>query len=199
MSSFAISPLLLPAAIRRRIPEGVRQVIGRRLSRLSEAANRLLTAASGFNGPFRADLAAAAAGLDEPDALDAIDAALEVQLVQPAGDAESYDFAHALIRHTLYAELSPSRQVRLHRGIAEAMERLYGGRALEHAAELAFQYHLSAGLPGTERGADYALAAGGPGGVGPCLGRGRRVLAGWRCTCSPRRTRAGLTRPAGWA
>jgi class 3 adenylate cyclase len=141
------------------IPEGVRQVIGRRVSRLSEAANRLLTSASGFNGPFRVGLAAAAAGLDEADALDAIDAALEAQLVQPAGDAESYDFAHALIRHTLYAELSPSRQVRLHRGIAEAMERLYGGRAVEHAPELAYQYHRSAGLPGAERGADYALAA----------------------------------------
>jgi tetratricopeptide (TPR) repeat protein len=141
------------------IPEGVRQVIGRRLSRLSDNANRLLTAASGFNGPFRVGLAAAAAGLDEGDALDAIDAALEAQLVQPAGDAESYDFAHALIRHTLYAELSPSRQVRLHRQIAEAMERLYGDRAMEHAAELAYQYHRSAGLLGADRGADYAVAA----------------------------------------
>jgi class 3 adenylate cyclase len=141
------------------IPEGVRQVIGRRLSRLSDTANRLLTAASGFNGPFRVGLASSAAGLDERDALDAIDAALEAQLVQPAGDAESYDFAHALIRHTLYAELSPSRQVRLHRGIAEAMERHYGERAVEHASELAYQYHRSAGLPGAERGADYAVAA----------------------------------------
>jgi len=96
---------------------------------------------------------------DEAEALDAIDAALEAQLVQPAGDAESYDFAHALIRHTLYGELSPSRQVRLHRQIAEAMERLYGDRVMEHAAELAYQYHRSAGLPGTERGADYAVAA----------------------------------------
>jgi len=141
------------------IPEGVRQVIGRRLSRLSETGNRLLTAASGFNGPFRVGLAAAAAGLDEADALDAIDVALEAQLVQPAGDAESYDFAHALIRHTLYGELSPSRQVRLHRQIAEAMERLYSDRVMEHAPELAYQYHRSAGLPGTERGADYAVSA----------------------------------------
>ena len=142
------------------IPEGVRQVIGRRLSRLSENANRLLTAASGFNGPFRVDLLADAAGLAEADALDAIDAALEAQLVQPAsGDAESYDFAHALIRHTLYAELSPSRQVRLHRQIAEAMERLYGDRVMEHAPELAYQYHRSADLPGAKRGADYAVAA----------------------------------------
>jgi class 3 adenylate cyclase len=140
------------------IPEGVRQVIGRRLSRLSETAKLLVTAASGFNGPFRVGLAGDAAGLVEAEALDAIDAALEAQLVQPSGDAESYDFTRALIRHTLYAELSPLRRLRLHRRIAEAMERLHGD-GLEHAPELAYQYHRSAGLPGAERGADYAVAA----------------------------------------
>jgi hypothetical protein len=39
------------------------------------------------------------------------------------------------------------------------VERLYGDGAMEHAPELAYQYHRSAGLPGTERGADYAVAA----------------------------------------
>ncbi|MDP9236512.1 MAG: hypothetical protein M3P30_03780 [Chloroflexota bacterium] len=45
------------------------------------------------------------------------------------------------------------------RQIAEAMERVYGDRVAEYAAELAYQFHRSAGLTGTERGADYALAA----------------------------------------
>jgi hypothetical protein len=141
------------------IPEGIRQVIGRRLSRLPDVANKLLTAAAGFNGPFRLDIAAAAAGIDEDTALDAIDAALESQLVRASSNTEIFEFTHALIRHTLYGELSPPRQVRLHRQIAEAMERVYGDRAADHAPELAYQFHRSAGLPGTERGADYALAA----------------------------------------
>jgi hypothetical protein len=141
------------------IPEGVRQVIGRRLSRLSGEANKLLTAASGFNGPFHVDLAGAAAGLDESAALDAIDEALQAQLLSSTGEADIYNFTHALIRHTLYGELSPSRQVRLHRQIAEAMERVYGDRAEEHAAELAFQYHRSAAVSGAERGVPYAIAA----------------------------------------
>jgi hypothetical protein len=64
-----------------------------------------------------------------------------------------------LIRHTLYAELSPPRQVRLHRQIAEAMERTYRDRAISFAGELAYQFHRSGGLPGTERGVGYALAA----------------------------------------
>ncbi len=141
------------------IPEGVRQVIGRRLSRLSDAANKLMTAASGFNGPFHIDLAGAAAALDENAALDALDEALQSQLLRSTGEHDTYNFTHALIRHTLYGELSPSRQVRLHRQIAEAMERVYGDRAKDHAAELAFQFHQSSAVSGAERGVPHALAA----------------------------------------
>ena len=141
------------------IPEGVRQVIGRRLSRLSAEANRLLGAASGFGGAFRFDVAARAADLDEAKALDALDAALEAQLVRPTGAPDTYEFTHALIRSTLYTEQNASRQVRLHRRLAEEMERVYGGGGSERAAEIAQQYARSAALPGAERGVTHALAA----------------------------------------
>ncbi len=141
------------------IPEGIREVIGRRLSRLSEEANRLLTAASAFNGSFRFDIAASVIGLDETQALGALDEALAAQLLRSAAETESYDFTHALIRHTLYAEMSPSRQVRLHRQIAEAMERAWANRVKEHAAEVACHFSRSAALEGSERGAEYAIAA----------------------------------------
>jgi class 3 adenylate cyclase len=141
------------------IPEGVRQVIGRRLSRLSEDANRMLTAASAASAAFRFETAAAVAGLEEEAALDALDQALAAQLLRPAVQAQSYEFTHALIRHTLYAELNPSRQVRLHRRMAEELERVYGAQAGERAGELAYQYHRSAALPGAERGVEHALAA----------------------------------------
>ncbi len=149
------------------IPEGVRQVVGRRLSHLSTNANRLLTAASAFSGAFRFDVAAGVAGLDETAALDAVDEALAAQLLRPAGEPDACDFTHALIRHTLYSELSPPRQVRLHRQIAETMEQVYSdpstgsGRSqlIQHAAELAYQYHRSFTLPGAERGVGHAIAA----------------------------------------
>jgi class 3 adenylate cyclase/tetratricopeptide (TPR) repeat protein len=137
------------------IPEGVRQVIGRRLSRLGDSANRLLTAASAFSGPFPFGLAASGAGIPDADALDAVDVALTAQLIRSAGVAETYEFTHALIRHTLYSEMNPSRQVRLHRKLAEAMEAI--GRST--AAEIAYQYHRSAALPGAERGVEWALKA----------------------------------------
>src|SRR5439155_1310811 len=81
--------------------------------------------------------------------------ALAAQLLRSTGEADSYDFTHALIRHTLYAELNPSRQVRLHRRIAEAMEE----RSPERAADIAYHYHRSAAMSGAERGVAPALAA----------------------------------------
>jgi class 3 adenylate cyclase/tetratricopeptide (TPR) repeat protein len=150
-----------------RIPEGVRQVIGRRLARLSADAKRLLPVAAAFNGLFRFDIAAAVAGLDEAHGLSAVEEALAAQMLCPGSSPDTYIFTHVLIRHTLYGELSPSRQVRLHRQIAEAMERAYDNpstgagqsRVGKHAAEVAYQYQRSAALPGAERGVAHALAA----------------------------------------
>ncbi|HEV8623086.1 MAG TPA: AAA family ATPase [Acidimicrobiia bacterium] len=142
------------------IPESVREVVARRLSRLSEAANWLLSVASAFDGPFRFDVVAEVTGLGETVALDALEDALAGHLLQPAEAPDAYVFTHALIRQTLYTELSPSRRLRLHRRVAEQFEASYGTEPdPAQAAEVASQYHRSAGLPGAERGVDAALAA----------------------------------------
>ncbi len=141
------------------IPDSVRQVLNRRVRRLGAETGRLLSAAAAFGGSFHLDVAAHVAGLDEAAALNAIDAALRAQLVRPAESADRYDFTHALIRETLYSELSPSRQTRLHRQLAEAMEQTYGDLVGEHAAAVAQQYHRSKDLAGAERGVTYAVAA----------------------------------------
>jgi len=141
------------------IPEGVKQVIGRRLARLAAATQNLLTAAAAFTGGFPLAIAGRVAGLDETATLGAVDEALAAQVLQRGGDPQSCDFVHALIRHTLYAALSPPRQVRLHRQIAETMEDVYGAHPVEHAAEIAEQYYRSAALPGAERGVRHALGA----------------------------------------
>jgi DNA-binding CsgD family transcriptional regulator len=141
------------------LPAGIRQAIERRLTSLSENARRLLTAAAAFEGVFPFAIAAAAVGMEEERGLSALDEALRAQIVRPGGGQDTCEFVHALIRHTLYAALSPPRQVRLHREIAKAMEAVYGQSAPEHAAEIASHYHRSATLPGSEGGVAYALAA----------------------------------------
>jgi hypothetical protein len=142
-----------------RLPEAVRQVIARRLGRLSEAARRLLSVAAALTGGIDFEVVRRVAQLKEAQALDALDDALGTQLLAPAGEGPRYDFTHALVRHTLYEALNPSRQMRLHRELAEMMEAVYGERAAPHAAEIAWHYHRSAGLPGGERGVPHCLSA----------------------------------------
>ncbi|MGH8973907.1 MAG: ATP-binding protein, partial [Acidimicrobiia bacterium] len=142
------------------VPQRVREVVARRLGRLSKAATQLLQAAAAFDGPFRFDVVEAIAGLPELDALDALDEALASRLVVPAGAAETYAFVRTLIRRSVYNELSPSRQVRLHRRAAEALEAAWGGQPpAAQAGEIAAQYHQSRTVSGAERGVDHALAA----------------------------------------
>lgn len=144
------------------IPEGVRQVVGRRLSRLSDDTNRLLGLAAAFTAGCDFRVLHALSDLSEEAVLDCLDEALRAQLIRPAEGvpgSETYTFVHAIVRDTLYAELSPSRRMRLHRRIAETLVRIHGEHTVRHAAEIAAQYHASAALPGAEAGIPYVLAA----------------------------------------
>src|SRR5262245_35675326 len=142
-----------------RIPDTVREVIERRLGRLGEPARRLLDVAALFTETVRVGIAGQAAGLEESAALDALDEVMAAQLLKSTPDPHVYEFTHALVRHTLYGALNAPRRVRLHRQIAEAMERAYGTDAVRYAREIARQYYQSAALPGAERGVAYCLAA----------------------------------------
>lgn len=142
------------------VPDTVRDVISRRLSRLSEDARQVLRVACIFEGPFRFDVIASVARLDADAALDAVDDAIAAQLILPAGADDTYRFHHALIRHTLYRQLGSSRRLRLHRQVAEALEAASGGSPTPaQAGEIAAEYHRSAALPGAARGVEAALTA----------------------------------------
>lgn len=141
------------------VPAGVRDVIGRRMSRLPEAANSLLAVGALSEVALDLPVAARVAELDEASALDAIDAAIEAGIVQPTSVFDSYRFTHALFRHVLVEEMNPSRQVRAHRAIAEVMEARLGDQiAPADSAALLRHYERSAALPGADRGVDHAIA-----------------------------------------
>jgi DNA-binding CsgD family transcriptional regulator len=139
-------------------PESVRGAIGLRIGRLSDETRHMLQLASVFSASFAFAELQALTEYDETTLLDAVDEALAQELLRPEG-AERYGFSHAFFRQTLYEQLSPSRRARLHRQLAEALEKLYSGDPSPAAVELVRQYHASATLPCAERGASYALTA----------------------------------------
>jgi DNA-binding CsgD family transcriptional regulator len=139
------------------VPAGVREILARRMSRLSAEARQVLGIAWAFSGGFELPLLAALTGLSEPALLDAIDELLGAGLIRPLGERRpGYDFAHALVRHALADEVNPDRRARLHRRIAHELE---GADPAVRAAELAYQYHASRALPNAELGIPHCRAA----------------------------------------
>jgi class 3 adenylate cyclase/tetratricopeptide (TPR) repeat protein len=144
------------------IPEGVRDVVGRRLARLSEATNRVLACASVVGVEFDPSMVQLAGGFSEDAVLTALEEAVASRLVvEVAGTAAKHRFGHALVRATLYDELSAARRVSLHRKVAEALEARHAGDLDEHLPALAFHFaHASAPAADAVKAVDYAARAG---------------------------------------
>ena len=145
-----------------RIPEGVREVIGRRLNRLSQRCNEALTVASIVGREFTlAQIRPLVEEATEDRLLEVLEEALSARVVEELPQAVGrYQFTHALIQETLAEELSITRRVRLHARIAEGLERLYGDDAEAHAAELAHHFSQAEAVLGTEKMVRYSLSAG---------------------------------------
>jgi class 3 adenylate cyclase len=103
-------------------PEGLRQVIGQRVARLSAVAVRVLNVAAVTGPAFSFALLERVLG-ERSDVLDGLDEAVAAGLLSDAGD-EEYVFAHALVRETIYGQLGSARRQHLHRRLAEAVEAL---------------------------------------------------------------------------
>lgn len=141
------------------VPDGVRQVIARRRRRLGAGANKFLDVAAAVEGPFLFEPVCKAAGLSDDEGLAALDETLHAGLVVSDAAPDRYDFTHALIRHTVYQQLNPSRRLRLHRDLAAALAESREAGARISAAEVATQYHRAASLPGAAAGIAPALEA----------------------------------------
>ncbi len=147
-----------PETIAENLPEGVREVIGRRLSRLSEGCNGMLTVGSAMPGGFSLGVVSSVLDVDEDRALDLLDEALSAQILRERREASGiYEFGHALIRQTLYAELSTPRRVRLHRQIGSALESRRGAEA--DLGELAFHFFQAAPGGDVAKAVEYATRA----------------------------------------
>jgi len=104
------------------IPEGVREVIGRRVEHLGGDVVSTLEVASVIGPDFSIDVAGSIAGLDERAVDAVVDAAMNARVIYEGDGADEFVFAHALLRQTLYDDLLIRRRTRLHRAVGEALE-----------------------------------------------------------------------------
>jgi tetratricopeptide (TPR) repeat protein len=145
------------------IPEGIRQLIGRRLSQLSEAGNDVLTRAAVLGPQFEFAVLERMNGHDDETLLAALEEALSAQLIEQVGDQHGqavYRFSHAVIRQTLYEEVSLPRRQRLHRRAAEAIEAVFARNLAPQLPALALHYRQAGSAADSARAVEYCVRAG---------------------------------------
>jgi DNA-binding SARP family transcriptional activator len=133
------------------VPQGVREVIGRRLGRLSAESQHVLTLASVLGREMDLGALERLTQRASEELLEVLDEAVAARVLTAVPGAPGrVRFAHALIRETLYDQLTAPRRVQLHRRAGEALEELYARDSAPHLAELA--HHFFEAAPGGDLG-----------------------------------------------
>jgi tetratricopeptide (TPR) repeat protein len=148
------------AAMPAKIPAGVHETIGRRLSRLSERCNELLCVAAVHGRQFTAREIAVAMGEDLQQLLKDLDPAVQAGIIQPNLDvAGGFQFTHALIRETIYEDLPPADRMRLHARAGDALVSVHSAHPELALTRIAHHYYQAASLGTADKAVVYALRA----------------------------------------
>jgi predicted ATPase len=149
-----------------RLPTSVREVVGHRVGRLGDEAKRLLSVAAVIGREFDVALLAEVAECEEGVALDVLERARAAAIVSESPeDADRFRFAHALVAHTLEAELAGARRRRIHERVAMGLEARQEdapaepGEIARHWLAAARPTDPGRALQAAQRAGDVALAA----------------------------------------
>jgi tetratricopeptide (TPR) repeat protein len=152
---------LLAAEDRPAIPEGVREVLRRRLDGLPAGCAEHLAVAAVLGQEFRLDLLGAVSGRSTEAQLALLDHAVEARLVEPSpGTVAGYRFTHALLREVLYERLPAASRVALHRRAGQAIEERFAADLEPRLAELAHHFRQAAAAGEQRKAVRYATLAG---------------------------------------
>ena len=143
------------------LPQSIRDVVGRRLDRLSPDCNRLLALGSVIGRAFSLALLEQVTGRASVDLLDLLDEAATDRLITASAGFGHYQFSHAFIQQTLYEELSSADRVRLHSQVGQALERLHPSDLAPYYGELAHHFGNAPIGENLPKAIDYARHAGG--------------------------------------
>ena len=145
-----------------KLPRSVRDAVATRIARLSAQARSVANLAAVVGTRATYEVLLSVSGLPENDLIAAIDELRTQRILMESseGDRLWFDFAHPLLQETLYAELGRARVRRMHATVAEALEKHYGRRAMEHAAELAAHFGRADVGSSPLKAVQYLAAAG---------------------------------------
>ncbi len=143
------------------IPEGIREVIRRRLAHLPGQTSEMLGMAAVLGREFDIESLGALAGSPSTSVVAVLEDALSARIVTDVPGAPGrLRFGHALIRDTLYEELPLARRLGLHGLAGEALERVHASDLGPHLAEVAHHFVKAAPASDGDRAVEYARRAG---------------------------------------
>lgn len=148
------------------VPEGVRDVLSRRIARLPAGAARALRLAAVWGDDIDFDTLLELTAEPEETLIDLVDTVTVAGLVRIAG-TDRITFAHALIRDVVYGDIPALRRARLHWSALELLERRTGGTTADLESDTgtvdldAMAHHAiaGAGTANATRALRYVLAA----------------------------------------
>jgi tetratricopeptide (TPR) repeat protein len=140
------------------IPREVREVLARRLERLSEPCRAALALAAVIGREFHLRVLRAVADLPPERLLDALDEAEAARVVTATAPGR-YRFAHGVVGDALAEGVPAGRRLELHRRVGVALEELFSDRLEARLAELAHHFLEAAPAGELDKGLRYAIAA----------------------------------------
>jgi tetratricopeptide (TPR) repeat protein len=140
-------------------PKTVKNVIKKRLSRLDDKCQQLLTMASFVGKDFSFEAILGITGLEEDELLELMEKILKTGLVKEkvVRGEDVYSFADIIVRDVIHEEVSHLRHKKLHNSVGEALEKVYSENIHEHFGELAYHF-LEGG--NYDKALEYFLKAG---------------------------------------
>ena len=136
------------------VPEGVRDVLRRRLARLPPPAVAVLRLAATVGQEAEVEVLVDAADTDEDGVITGLEAGVIAGLLTEPGPGR-VRFVHALVRDTVYADLTQLRLTRMHARVGAAIRRLRPG----DVPALAHHYLRAASADTAHAAVGYAIKA----------------------------------------
>lgn len=143
------------------IPEGIREVIGKRLNQLSDACNAVLERAAVVGREFELDvLRHLVADRDDKGVDEAVAEAIAAGVIVEDGQCpQTRRFDHGLIRETLYDELGTAARARLHARVGLALEKCHAADPDSYLPRLAHHFARAGSTGDFAKAVDYGIRA----------------------------------------